>query len=102
MDTQQSISDLVAKELPSLAPHFREWIKHHLIVPRKVRLAIASDGKERNEYWLVTDNVGIDDTSYRVVYDDVEKSFGLVCTLESGIEWCMGLYGEFSETVENL
>ena len=102
MDTQQKISHLVAKGLPLLAPPIRDWTEGHLIAPRKVKLATDPDGKEYKEYWLVTDNNGNKDSSYRVVYDDMEESFGLECTLESGVEWFMGLYGEFSETVESM
>ena len=51
---------------------------------------------------MVTDNIGYSDSSYRVVYDEETKMFGLECTLSNGLEWYMGAYGTFEEAVENM
>ena len=92
----------VAEGLPVLAPHLQSWVHAHLIEPRQVRLATDPDGTSFKDLWLVTNRTGENDPSYRIVYDDQAHLFGLECTLESGVEWYMGNYGSFSETVENM
>lgn len=93
---------MVTKELALLSPSLREWVERHLVTPRKVILATDPDGNEKKEFCLVTDNIGYEDSSYRVAYDDVKEFFGLECTLDSGVEWFMGLFGDFPETIEHM
>ena len=68
----------------------------------KIKLAVNSDGRGVSYYWLVTDNIGVNDSSYRVVYDEEQNMFGLECMLANGIEWYMGAYGTFREAIENM
>ena len=92
----------VSEGLPLLKPHVRSWLRDHLIEPRAVVLATDPDGNVFKQLWLVTDHVGKDDSSYRIVYDGTAETFGLECTLNNGVEWYMGNYGSFSEAVEAM
>jgi len=102
IDTPDRISSKISESSALLAPHLRSWVDQHLVTPRQVRLATDADGTAFKNLWLVTDHVGTNDSSYRIVYDDDTDTFGLECTLDSGVEWYMGNYGSFSEAVENL
>ena len=85
-----------------LPQHIREWTEKHLITPRKVFLFTDPEGNYKKEFWLVTDHNGHEDSNYRLVYDATEECFGLENTLNTGIEWMMGLYAGFSETIEGM
>ena len=92
----------VTEGLPVLVPHLQSRVQAHLIEPRQVRLTTDPDGTSFKDLWLVTNHTGENDSSCRIVYDDQAQLFGLESTLESGVEWYMGNYGSFSETVENM
>ena len=92
----------VTAELTALAPHLKSWINAHLIEPRRVRLATDAQGTSFKYLWLITDHTGENDSNCRVVYDNEAQMFGLECTLDTGVEWYMGNYGSFSETVQNM
>lgn len=92
----------VAEGLNLLAPHLKSWVDRHLIEPRRVRLATNAQGTSFKYLWLVTDHTGENDSNCRVVYDPEAQMFGLECTLDTGVEWYMGNYGSFSETVQNM
>jgi hypothetical protein len=98
----EQINMKIQETLPSLKPHLHSWVQQHLIQPRKIKLSLDSDGHTSNDFWLITDHNGKDDSSYRVVYDADEQVFGLEVTLETGIEWYMGASGTFAEAVENM
>jgi len=101
-ETPVEIGARINEGAPSLAPHLRSWVAAHLIVPRQVRFALDPNGTAFKDLWLVTDHNGVNDSSYRIVYDQETDEFGLECTMDSGIEWYMGNYGSFAETVENM
>lgn len=92
----------VEEGLALLAPHLRSWVCDHLIVPRQVELATETDGSSIKSLWLITDHTGKNDSSYRVVYDEAEQAFGLELTLDTDVELYVGVYGIFSETIENM
>ena len=96
------IATKVAEGLTSLAPHLQDWVRAHLIDPRPVRFSTDANGNTFKDLWLVTDHTGQEDSSYRIVYDENSQMFGLAVTLDSGVEWYMGSYGSFSETVESM
>ena len=96
------INELVHKELPSLAPHLKEWAEQHLVTPYQVTISKDPGGLEEIKLWLVTDHTGHQDSSSRVVFDADVDEFGLEMTLSNGVAWFMGIYGGFTETVENM
>jgi hypothetical protein len=100
--TPERIQIKISEGVASLAPHLRSWVDEHLIAPRQVRFALDANGTSIKDLWLVSDHVGANDSSYRIVYDDETDAFGLECTLDSGVEWYMGNYSSFAETVENM
>jgi hypothetical protein len=98
----ESIKTKVAEGLAIVAPHLQEWVRTHLVEPRKIRISLDPDGNSLKDLWLVTDHVGEKDASCRIVYDESNQMFGLESKLDSGVEWYMGSYGSFSETVESM
>jgi hypothetical protein len=78
------------------------WIFQHIIEPRKIKVTINPDSIIWKEVWLITDNLNEEVSSYKIVFDEDANAFGLICTLESGIEWYMGVYGSFSDTIESM
>ncbi len=98
----QKITQVIETEITQLSGHLYEWAREHVIAPKKIVLANDADGKEYAEYWLVTDHTGHNDSSYRVIYDDEFHLFGLACRLQTGVVWCLGLYGSFAETINNM
>lgn len=96
------IKNQVEENLPKLSSQLREWAEKHLVTPRPIKLSLDENGKTFETFWLVTDHVGFEDGNCRVVYDSKNKSFGLECTLENGVNWYMGGYGDFAETIENM
>jgi hypothetical protein len=101
-DVPTLISSKVAEELSQLPPHLQRWARSHLVEPRLSRFSIDPDGSVHKDLWLVTDHTGEQDASYRIVYDGDEHTFGLECTLDSGVEWYLGNYGSFAEAVKNM
>lgn len=100
--TPERIRARISEGVASLAPHLRSWVDEHLIAPRQVRLALDAEGTSFKDLWLVTNHVGANDSSYRIVYNDEADAFGLECTLATGVEWYMGNYGSFAEAVQNM
>ena len=92
----------VAEGLAVLAPHLQDWLRVHLVPPRPIQVSVDLEGNSFKDLWLITDHTGEQDSSYRVVYDENNQMFGLESTLDTGVEWYMGSYGSFSETVENM
>ena len=102
IEIEGQITLKVAEGLAVLAPHLQSWVHDHLIQPRQIRLSTDPHGNFFRDFWLVTDHVGKEDSSYRIVYDEAGQAFGLESTLDTGLQWYMGNYGTFSETVENM
>lgn len=92
----------VAEGLASLAPHLQNWLRSHLVEPRLTRLSTDPNGTSFKNLWLVTDHTGEQDSAYRIVFDGDNQVFGLESSLDTGVEWYMGSYGSFSETVESM
>jgi hypothetical protein len=102
MDIEDQISKQIGDSLGRLNPQLMKWVEAHLITPKKVSISKDTGGKEYLSFWLVTDHIGSEDSNHRVVYDEGENSFGLECTLENGVHWFMGHYGEFHIAVEAM
>ena len=92
----------IAEGLTVLAPHLQDWLRAHLVPPRPIRVSVDVEENSYKDLWLITDHTGKQDSSYRVVYDENNQMFGLEWTLDTGVEWYLGAYGSFSETVENM
>jgi hypothetical protein len=92
----------VKEGLTLLPPHLQSWVGAHLIEPRRLQLSTDLQGTSFKHLWLVRNHTGENDSSYRIVYDNDTQLFGLECTLESGVEWYMGKYGSFCETVQSM
>ncbi|SRR6266566_3719370 len=73
----ESIKMKVAEGLAVMAPHLQEWLRTHLIEPRPVRISAGPNGNSMKDLWLVTDHVGEEDASCRIVYDEGNQEFGL-------------------------
>ena len=80
----------------------KKWIKEHLVLPRKIELCIDIENKKYDTFWLVTDHIGKNDSSYRVVYDEVSGMFGLETILDDGTNWYLGNYGDFSDAINSM
>ncbi len=99
---ENKINELIKKSIGKLPKHLADWTKLHLCKPKEVKLSLDSEGNGFGTFWLVTDNTGTDDSSYRIIYDEELEMFGLECTLNNGLQEYMGTYGSFEETVQNM
>lgn len=97
-----TIRKRIAADMHAMPESEIEWVRAHLIEPRPVRFAIDAEGTELKDFWLVTDHVGNQDSSYRVAYDPSTDGFGLEMTTIDGVEWYMGSYGEFINTIVSM
>jgi hypothetical protein len=98
-DKKKIISARINESIEKLPDHLKAWAKDHLIEPVYIHVSEKTDG-EYNEFVIqVTGDVGINDSSYHIFYDENKNLFGLICILENDFFWKMGLCGEFDETV---
>jgi hypothetical protein len=101
-----SVDNAVAQaksELPSLPENLRLWTERHLIQPREVTLWCDPERTKSTTVWLLTDHVGDNDSSSRIVFDPAAKAFGREMTLEDGTEWYTGPYeGGFADVVRSM
>jgi hypothetical protein len=100
-DIARHIENRVRRELPSLPPQERKWAEDHRTQPREIA-AVDEAGGKSIAVWLVTDNTGRDDASYRVVYDATRDAFGLVMTDDAGVDRYLGAFGSLLATVEAI
>ena len=96
------IAYLVGLGLRELSEQNKLWTRNHLVDPRQEPFSLEADGDQVALFWLVTDHTGKNDSSYRIVFDEQEDSFGLVVELASGTQWFLGIYGTFREALENM
>ena len=100
-EIKRYILETVEKQLPQVTPAgVREWISARLIEPYVVKLAVDPDGKQIEDFWIVTDHK--DGKHCRIAYSPDDNSFGIVNPLKSGVEWYMGDYGSFKEASEGI
>ena len=103
METIKQIISLKVNEgLEELNPHLRSWVEKHLIEPRRIVIFTDIDGITSRFFWLVTDHIGEEDSSYRVVYDEYGEVFGLEEILDTGKSWYMGSYGTFLNAIKSM
>ena len=101
-DIRGRIRKAIAGALPQLTPSLRAWAEAHLIPPRPITLYVDFGGSTTEEFWLATDATGKADGSYRVIYTEDLDCFGLSVILSGGRDYCMGFYGGFAETIQNM
>ena len=92
----------ISESIDKLPEHLKVWAKDHLIEPVYVGVSANTDGEYNEAVIQITGEVGKNDSSYHVYYDEKENIFGLICILENDFWWKMGLYGEFDTTVWSM
>ena len=78
------------------------WLRSHVVTPRLIRLSNSLSGPETIGVWLVTDHIGVNDASYRIVYLAENDAFGYECTLEDDREFFVGQVGTLEDALEGL
>lgn len=78
------------------------WLQMHKIAPRKIALSRKTDGSNTEEFWLVTDHTGSDDASFRLVYDDVAKRYGIECAILNSISLFIGYRSTLIEAITDI
>ena len=78
------------------------WLQLHKIVPRKITLSRKTDGSNGEEFWLVTDHTGADDSSFRLVYDDVAGRYGIECVILNSISMFSGYRASLLEAITDI
>lgn len=92
----------IEKGLEKLNSPLKEWVIAHLIQPRTIKLYTGFSSDEQQDFWLITDHIGNNDSSYRVVYSKERNSFGLEVEMENGRNVMMGFYGDFATATESM
>lgn len=92
------LKDQVQQGLGRVPAREFKWAQARLIEPRQVTLALDPEGNKPSQFWLVIDHLG-QDYGYRIAYYPNDDMFGLVASLKNGVEWYMGNYGSFEETL---
>ncbi len=100
----QRIKEIIDKSIPSIQKeHIKQWFCKHKITPKSIYLEELTSPNEQKKFWLVTENIGEEDSGYRIVHS-VEKEFcfGLELTSDNGEAVFLGFDGELNETLENM
>ena len=98
--TRCQIQRAVTAALTQLPLGLRYWVRAHLVEPRSIILCTSPDTWTHATFWLVTDDVGFDDTPMRIVFDGT--AFGLAMTLEDGVSYFVHRSASFAEAVESM
>ncbi len=101
-EVKRLIVKRVKKDLSKLPPHLRDWGKAHVINPRRITFCTNLETGETDSGWLVTDHIGVQDSGYRVIYDEALDMFGLITELQDGRVYGLGFYGDFAETIDSM
>ena len=97
------ILQMVLESLSKISDKRRAWLDKHLITPREITLWLQDDRQAQKNLWLVTDHTGVNDSPYRIVFDEPNNMFGLEMTSDDGTEFYLGPHAlEFSEVVDLL
>ena len=96
-DILRHIQNHIDKSLLELDEHLILWLKEHIVSPFLVTLIINETSGETETYWQLTNDTGINDSSYQVIYCPTNNAFGItMCDI------FLGLYGDLSDTVMNM
>lgn len=99
---KQFIKIRINETISNLPRHQKEWVTKHLVDPKLIKVSPNTEGEYTEEVIQITGDGDILETPYYVYYDETINAFGLICILENNFKWKMGIYGEFSETIEKL
>lgn len=102
MNIPESIDALVEGSLGRLSAQLQAWVRGHRVKPYRVRLTPKAGGGAEEEFWIVTDQTGKDDSAQRVVFNPRSRSFGVEMTLETGRKWYLGDSGSFDKAVMDM
>jgi hypothetical protein len=91
-----------AAALPLLDRRVGLWLQSHKIAPRKVSLSRKTDGGGSEDFWLVTDHTGADDSSFRVVYDDDAAKYGIECAILNSVSLFIGYRASLVEAITDI
>ena len=85
-----------------LDPRTREWLRAHLIRPRPIELARKTDGRNTEQFWLITDHTGREDASFRIVFDDALRRYGIECAILNNISLFAGFRASLIDAVGDI
>lgn len=80
----------------------RDWLRAHLVPPRPIELARKTDGESTETFWLITDHTGREDASFRIVFDDVMRRYGIECTILNNICLFAGFRASLVDAVTDI
>lgn len=80
----------------------RDWLRSHLIPPRPIELARKPSGENTEEFWLITDHTGREDASFRIVFDEAERRYGIECTILNNISLFAGYRASLADAVADI
>lgn len=49
-----------------------------------------------------TDHTGVDDSSFRIIYDESRKRFGRECLLENDVPLFLGVYPSLEDALQEI
>lgn len=85
-----------------LDPRTREWLRAHLIPPHPIELARKTDRKNTEQFWLITDHTGREDATFRIVFDDALRRYGIECTILNNISLFAGFRASLVDAVSDI
>src|SRR5258706_728437 len=94
--------DAAAQAFDWLSAEYREWFDAHRIEPRLISLAHDSDGASREDFWLLTDHTGSNDSPYRIVFDPNLSRFGRECLLNTDLPLFLGRYPSLQDALDEV
>ena len=80
----------------------REWLRAHLIPPRPIELARKTSGENTEDFWLITDHNGREDASFRIVFDEATRQYGIECTILNNISLFAGYRSSLVDAVTDI
>ena len=80
----------------------RDWLRAHLIPPRPIELARKTSGENTEQFWLITDHNGRDDASFRIVFDESTRKYGIECTILNNISLFAGFRASLVDAVTDI
>ena len=104
-DAAKARSEVLA-DFTAAASHLdeslRAWMRSHLIPPREIAVARKTDGNNTEQFWLITDHNGSNDASFRLIYDDTSRQYGLECTIQNNVSFFAGFRVSLVEAVTDM